>query len=472
MSKTIIEVKCIDQALAFVNTPVIASGGVGEDYVSAEFCEKWNGFAVSMLFWRQGVDPIPVLADADGLYQVPAELTTADGVVYFGAVGVAPDGVRRTSEGTSYRIKAGAITENTTLPVPDGDVFTQLLAQYADVKLYVSERVDVSVGAASRAAADAQACRVAAEEAGQHAEAAVDAVEDVIYPGIVEGYLDDGSNTVGITLSERPPDKIILSFSVPFLAGTTFTGVNTQALRVFYPGSGNGLVDYELFWVNNGWQQVPPSDAIRPGDVVTALFIREDDGQGRVYLLNPRITRTTMNAIADATWRTVTFIPYDGNRHTLAEAQAGTMLELPAEMDLTRYNYEYEILALGLTVTGQTSYSTNVPNITLHMDGVVKDRISLSLENTEEMENGIIPECDNHGYYLQQGIISLNQRRFWVSGKFWGINSMKEGYAVSRGYSDISEAYEYYSHIRLNAYAADTTQTYGLVFRYRPIPKE
>ena len=470
MSKTIIEVKCIDQVLAFVNTPVIASGGVGEDFVSAEFCEKWNGFAVSMLFWRQGVDPIPVLEDADGLYRVPPELMTTDGVVYFGAVGVDPNGVRRTSEGVSYRIKAGAITENTTLPEPDGDVFTGLLAQYADVKLYVAERVDVSVDAASRAAADAQASRVAAEEAEQHAEDAVDAVEDVIYPGVVEAVIDDdgATNSASVTLSKAPPDKMVLTFRAPF-KDARYETLGEMLIVNHFDANGNKV--RERFWLREANQTNVPVNGITWRSIVTVLLVRLDS-KTEAYVLNPRITQMVVDAIADVGWRTVTFIPYDGNRHTLAEAQAGTMLELPAEMDLTRYNYEYEILALGLTVTGQTAYNTNVPNISLHMDGVVKDRISLQLENTEEMENGIIPECDNYGYYLQQGIISLNQRRFWVSGKFYGINSMKEGYAVSKGYSDISEGYEYYSHIRLNGYAIDTTQTYGLSFRYRPIPKE
>lgn len=344
MSKTIIEVKCFDQVLTLTNTPVIASGGAGEDFVSAEFCEKWNGFAVSMLFWRQGVDPIPVLADADGLYPVPPALTTADGVVYFGAVGVDPNGVRRTSEGTSYRIKAGAITENTTLPEPDGDAFTQLLAQYADVKLYVAARFDGAVDAAQ-----------VSQEAAERAEV--------------------------------------------FAAAASEAAVN-------------------------------------------------------------------------AGWRTVVFIPYDGSVHSLSEAQAGVMLPLPERMDVTAYNYEYEIIALGLAVTGQTSYNTNVPDISLYRNGVVRDRISFSLQNTEEMEDGVIPPCSKHGYFLEQGLLSLNQRRFWRSGEFYGLNSMQEGFAVSKGYSDISEAYEYYSHVRLNSYAAEATQTCGLMFRYRAIPKE
>lgn len=192
MSKTIIEVKCYDQVLTFVNTPVVASGGVGEDFVSAEFCEKWDSFAVSMLFWRQGVDPIPVLADTEGLYQVPPELMTTDGVVYFGAVGIDPNGVRRTSEGVSYRIQAGAIAENTTLPEPDGDVFEQLLSQYADVKVYVSSYIQ-------GAAEGAEAARKAAESAASSAAAAVSAAADAksTAAGAVSAAADAKSTATG-----------------------------------------------------------------------------------------------------------------------------------------------------------------------------------------------------------------------------------------------------------------------------------
>lgn len=166
MSKTIIEVKCVDQVLTFVNTPVVASGGIGEDYISFEFCEKWNDYTITALFWRQGIDPIPVLADAENLYQVPPELMTSEGVVYFGVAGVDANGVRRTSEAISYRIQAGAIAENTTLPDPDGDVFTQLLAQYADVKLYVASSVTDAINAAINAEKAVEAVQTMLDEGG------------------------------------------------------------------------------------------------------------------------------------------------------------------------------------------------------------------------------------------------------------------------------------------------------------------
>ena len=297
-----------------------------------------------------------------------------------------------------------------------------------------------------------------------------EAVEDVIYPGILEGYLHDGTNTIAVELDKRPPDKMFLTFRAPYFTGTTFDSFNTVALRVVYPGASD-LVDYEIFWMNDGFQQSPPVEAIRPGDVITVLLARIDDLQGRCYLLNSRITKTALDEIKNRTWRTVTFIPYDGSLHTLAEAQINTLLPLPVEMDLTRYNYEYEVIAFGLAVVGQTSYNTNVPSIRLCQEAL-RDRIDIGLAVTQEMEDGIVPDLEVNTFYIQQGWLTMNQRKFIQSGSFYGVNKWVDGYAPIKGYSNITDAYEYYNHIYLSAYAAETTQTYGLIFRYRPFPKE
>ena len=172
MSKTIIEVKCTDQVLAMTNTPVIASGGVGEDFVSIDFCSMWDDYTPSLLFWRKGVNPIPVLADADGLYQVPAALTGEDGIIYFGAVGYDANGTRRTSKAISYRLEAGAITEGTELPAPSGDVFDQLMTFYADVKFYVAANIE---GVAT-SAAKAEAAAIQAQATAASVEASLDGI--------------------------------------------------------------------------------------------------------------------------------------------------------------------------------------------------------------------------------------------------------------------------------------------------------
>lgn len=247
-------------------------------------------------------------------------------------------------------------------------------------------------------------------------------------------------------------------------------GLSADQLKAVFDKGPNQLKD----WLNNTF--IPKLQSLGVEQIVqnksnVKYFRALGDGMLEYSADGETWLPVTGTGAGGTDWYTVTFIPYDGNVHTLSEGQVGELLPLPEMMDMTANNYEYEIIALGLTVTGATSYSTNVPNIGLYKE-VVKDRITLGLDNTEEMVGGAIPMCDNHGFYLQQGMISINARRFWKSGSFWGVSKMSEGFAAVKGYSDISDGYEYYSHIRLNSYAANNTHTCGLIFRYRPFPKE
>lgn len=277
MSKTIIEVKCVDQVLSFVNTPVIASGGVGEDFVSFDFCDKWDSYAVTVLFWRQGIDPFPVLADSDGLYQVPPELMTSDGVVYFGAVGADPDGNKRTTEAVSYRIHAGAITENTTLPEPDGDVFTQLLAQYADVKLYTAANIQAVAESAAKAAGDANRAVDAAETA-----------TGLVYPYIETGETVDG--ILDISLNRKPENRMLLAFSASADASAT------KSLRIKYYDKDTSDYVYETYRLYDAFSSYPDDQAFKRYDIVTVMILRSS-GTGYAYIQNPSVTRKTRTAI-------------------------------------------------------------------------------------------------------------------------------------------------------------------------------
>lgn len=295
MSKTIIEVRCIDQVLTLTNTPVIASGGVGEDYVHFEFCEKWDGFGVSAVFWRKGVDCIPVLLDAENTCQVPPELMTSEGIVYFGAVGIATDGTTRTSEPVSYLIREGTITENTVLPMPGEDVYQQLMAYYADVKLYVSTRIDEAADAARAAEMNALTAAMNAQKAQAAAEDAVDAIEDVIYPGIVQATLLGETNTMKVTLDGRPPDKMFLSFKAPS-DDVAVESLAFNSIGIAYPGAG-GTETVETFLVREGYDTSPPDEAVSFGDVVTVLLVRSEKNEAHV--LNPQITRKVLDKLTD-----------------------------------------------------------------------------------------------------------------------------------------------------------------------------
>ena len=122
--------------MTFENTPVIASGGLEEDYAQFFFCSRWDGFEKTAVFWRTEAEVYHVLLDEDGSCEIPPEVTAEDGTIYFGVFGVDAAGRRRTSEVLTYHIVKGAIVagENPTL-----DIYTQLLAQYAEMRDIAAE---------------------------------------------------------------------------------------------------------------------------------------------------------------------------------------------------------------------------------------------------------------------------------------------------------------------------------------------
>lgn len=311
MSKTIIEVKCIDQVLTLTNTPVIASGGQGEDYVHFDLCEKWDGFAVSGVFWRKGVDCIPVLLDADNTCQVPPELMTSEGVIYFGAVGVAPDGTTRTSEPVSYLIREGVITENTALPIPGEDVYQQLMAYYADVKLYVSTRIDEAADAAVQAGGNAQAALAAAEQAERHAAAAVDAIESVIYPGTPTSVTN--GSTMTVHLDNAPEDRMILAF----IADKDTYSVDKFILEY---ENDEGKMIQEEYVISDAVGSKIYWEAFRKGDYVAVMLNTADK---MAMILNPSITSTVKKKLQDLSDTMDERIGAPGGRG-LAAAATGT----------------------------------------------------------------------------------------------------------------------------------------------------
>ena len=129
-----IKVICIDQALAFENTPVIASGGLEEDFISFTFCNQWTGFTRTAVFWRTEKDAYHVLLDGADRCQIPPEVTADEGTIFFGVFGVDGTGAQRTTEVLTYHIKKGAITTGTKPSEPTQDIYTQLLAAYAKVQ--------------------------------------------------------------------------------------------------------------------------------------------------------------------------------------------------------------------------------------------------------------------------------------------------------------------------------------------------
>lgn len=270
---------------------------------------------------------------------------------------------------------------------------------------------------------------------------------------------------IAITLESPIYDGMHVSF---YSAGGS---EEVSHLQINHPDE-NGVFTRTTFYLvdSNGADVSGVFGAFSVGQVVHVIL---DVSYNLAYVQNAAFNSTVQNAIKNSdanekSWKTVVFIPYDGNVHTLAEGPVDVLLELPEVIDLTLYNYEFEVIAFGLTVTGATAYNTNLPNISLCQD-TYKNRLTISLPNTEEMEDGAIPECDAFGFYLKQGWLTAGQMKFIESGNYYSYtaNSMKTGFCTGRGHSDVSESY--YNFIWLTTYASNNTHTYGLMFRYRPI---
>ena len=144
---TTIMVRCTDQVLTFTNTPIIASGGIEEDYVRFEFCGMWDGYTKTAVFWKTEALPYHAVLDQENTCKIPQEVLSKEGVIYFGVFGVNTSGQQRTSEILTYNICKGVITEGTVPSEPTQDIYMQLLAKCAEIESMFLDKADTVNGA-------------------------------------------------------------------------------------------------------------------------------------------------------------------------------------------------------------------------------------------------------------------------------------------------------------------------------------
>ena len=132
--KTIVKAQCQDQDLKLTEEPLIASGGVHENFIEFNFCEKWNGFSKTAVFYRDAkkVTPYYSVIDSSNMCEVPFEVTENEGTMYFGVFGVLDD-ITRTTKVEAYKIKKGAITTELVPSEPSPDIWEQLMAQHTEI---------------------------------------------------------------------------------------------------------------------------------------------------------------------------------------------------------------------------------------------------------------------------------------------------------------------------------------------------
>lgn len=148
---SIIQVNCIDQVLTITNSPVIASGGVNEDFVQFSFDSNWDGFGKLAMFYRHGVETTVYESaiDSDGVCEIPHEVMSDTGKICFGVTGVNGTDVR-TSEILVYDIEKGSPRSGQTSEPAPTSVYEQMLAIAEEINATASQ-IDSQVAAVQAA---------------------------------------------------------------------------------------------------------------------------------------------------------------------------------------------------------------------------------------------------------------------------------------------------------------------------------
>ena len=127
---TIIKARLNDQALSLSASPVVASGGVGEDKVKFVFDDAWTGYTKKAVFYCDESNVYHVDVGSDDTAVIPWEVLQYSGFMYFGVFGIKGD-EKKTSTVVRYRVEPGAITSAAQLdPTPNiyAEIITKLNA--------------------------------------------------------------------------------------------------------------------------------------------------------------------------------------------------------------------------------------------------------------------------------------------------------------------------------------------------------
>lgn len=138
---SVIAVRCIDQSLTITNAPMIASGSVESDRARFEFCPLWDGLVKTAIFYRTENEVYSVLIDESNECSIPQEVLSDEGTFFFGVFGVKNNTVK-TSEVLRYRIRKGAISEDTRTPDPTPDIYAQIISRMdslGQIVTYITE---------------------------------------------------------------------------------------------------------------------------------------------------------------------------------------------------------------------------------------------------------------------------------------------------------------------------------------------
>lgn len=122
----VLELRCNNQSLEWEQDPAeIYAGNINIDSITFKFCELWDGYTITAVFYKDKKNVYQVLLDDTKTCLIPPELTETNGLVYVGVFGIKGE-YRRASAVKSWYLKEGVITEGRPSE-PTPDIYQQII---------------------------------------------------------------------------------------------------------------------------------------------------------------------------------------------------------------------------------------------------------------------------------------------------------------------------------------------------------
>lgn len=136
-----INIKCVDQVLAFQNMPIITAGNQNVDKVKFDFCPLWDGFVKVAVFFQQKTECSYALINADGSCNIPNSILKLDGKIFIAVTGTNTSNQVRTSNILSYYVDEGIVDASLQDEFPSDiseeekeDIFNKILEMCTEMQ--------------------------------------------------------------------------------------------------------------------------------------------------------------------------------------------------------------------------------------------------------------------------------------------------------------------------------------------------
>lgn len=144
-----INIKCVDQVLAFQNMPIITAGDQNVDKVQFDFCPLWDGFVKVAVFFQQKSECSYALINADGSCNVPNSILRLSGKIFIAVTGTNTSNQVRTSNILSYYVDDGIVDASLQDEFPSditeeekNDVYNKMLEMCTNLQALTQDLIN------------------------------------------------------------------------------------------------------------------------------------------------------------------------------------------------------------------------------------------------------------------------------------------------------------------------------------------